>query len=176
MFLKENCYIYSIETITDPTISSYTDSNLQNDIDYWYSVASIDSAGVSSRSMTICGRAVLHSPTNLTAVVLHDQNAILLEWTCVSSACSYRIERQNNLNSFTIIGYVHDNNTNKFIDIDNVLADIGYSYKVYAFDETTESLPTSTSDVATVLYSKQRQKKTCSLNIKFGDLVNEEVS
>lgn len=162
-------------TITEPTTCSYTDSELQNGIDYWYRIASVDTAGVSSCSEAVCGKAVLPFPTNLCAVVLHTQNAILLEWTGVSAVCGYRIERKNNLNCFTTIGYVHDTCITKFIDMKNVLTDIQYSYIIYAFDETSESLPTSEPVTATVLRLKQQQKMTYTLDVKFGDLVTEKV-
>ncbi len=168
-------FYFLLETITEPTTRSYTDSDLQNGIDYWYRIASIDTAGVSLCSEAVCKKAILPSPTNLSAVVLHDQNAILIEWTGVSSACGYRIERKNNLNSFTTIGYVHDTSITKFIDMKNVLTDIQYSYIIYALDETSESLPTCDSVTATVLRSKQQQKMTYSLEVKLGDLVTEKV-
>lgn len=170
---KYNCFL--IATITEPTTSSYTDSDLKYGIDYWYKIASIDRAGVSFYSKAVCGKAILLSPTNLSAVALHDQNAILLEWTGVSSACSYRIERKNDLNSFTTIGYIHDMSITKFIDMKNVLTDVQYSYIVYAVDGTSESLPTSDPVKATILRSKQQQKITFPLEVKLGDLVTETV-
>lgn len=130
---------------------------------------------MSSYSKAICEKANLLSPTNLNAVALHDQSAILLEWTGISSACGYRIERKSNQNSFTTIGYVHDASITKFIDMKNVLTDIPYSYIIYAFGDTSESLPTSDIIRATVLRSKQQQKMILPLEVKFGDLVTEKV-
>lgn len=166
---------FFIVTITESNTCSYTDSNLQNGIDYWYKVASIDSAGVSSCSQAVCGKAVLLSPTNLHAVALHEENAILLEWIGVPSATGYRIERKTDLSCFGTVGYVHDTAVTKFIDRNHVLTDIEYSYRAYAFDETSESLPTCNTVTEKVLSLKQQQQITYGLDAKFGDLLTEKV-
>jgi hypothetical protein len=138
-------------------------------------IASIDSTGVSSHSESVCGKATLLSPTNLCAVVLHNQNTILLEWTGVPAAIGYRIDRKDDLNCFTTIGYVHEASVTKFIDTKNVVADKQYSYIIYAFDDTSESSPTSDLVTATVLRFKQQQTVVCSPDVRFGDLVTETV-
>lgn len=138
-------------------------------------IASIDKAGVSSYSQLVCEKAKLISPKNLRAEVLHWQNAILLKWTDVSAAIGYKIQRKDDLSSFTTIGYLRDSSYTKFIDMKNIIADTQYTYVVYAFDNTNESLPTSDLITATVLHSRQQQKAFYPLVVRYGDLVTEKV-
>ncbi|CAF4917197.1 unnamed protein product [Rotaria sp. Silwood1] len=165
---------FLLATITDLTISSYTDSNVKNGIEYHYWISSVDVIGVSFGSQLVSGKTVLPAPTNLRAKVLVKRNTTVLCWTSVPTATGYRIERKNKSGHSETIGRLSGDSDTKFHDKQCVLRDMPYIYTVYAIDDTSESEPSNHVQV-TSLSSEDQTDYSDLVQVRFGNLVTENV-
>ena len=80
-------------TISSPTTTSYTDSNVTNGTTYYYVVSATNSAGTSANSSQVSATPVAPPavPTGLTATAGNQQ--VALTWNASSGATSYNVGR-----------------------------------------------------------------------------------
>lgn len=165
------CIVASLE---DPMICQCVDNSAQNGIEYLYTIQSLDIQGASPHSVRASGMAKLPPPQKLVVEPLHEQGMCLLSWNSVVAAVGYRIERKDAATAWITIGRLVDGPT-KFVDSSQLIYDTTYSYKIYAFDAFSESLPTLYPGAVMLLSPKHQDEKPGAIDIRFGDLVTEQV-
>lgn len=119
--------------IATQTATSYTDTDLQYNTNYCYTVKSVCNSGDSNPSNQACATTEnepCYSPENLTAYA--DGNTVSLSWTASSSADRYRVYRDG-----TAIGLVMSTNYNDF----NLDYNTEYCYEVTSICGDEESDP-----------------------------------
>ena len=166
---------FVIATIKDPMACRYIDDNTENGIEYLYTIKSLDADGESPQSTKAIGEPRLPTPTIITIEPLHEQRMFLLSWTSVAAASGYRIEREDvtNTTTWVTIGQLVNGST-KFVDSNQLAYNTTYNYKIYAFEATSESLPSLYSGVVLSLIA-QRVEKTLQIDIRVGDLIKQQV-
>lgn len=163
---------YLLATIIDPETDSFTDSNVENGIQYKYIVACLDFLGISAYSNYAIGQAALPAPTDLCAKNLHNKNSIVLSWTGIPRATGYQIKRKNQHGQLTIIEQLKNESSNEFFDKEIVAANSPYVYTVCAIDNTSEGLPSNS--VTVTLKSSTVEK--CLVEVRSGNLFTEQVT
>lgn len=124
--------------------TSYTDSGLTADTDYYYAVKAYDTNGSSDLSTAVAGTtlaAAPGAPTGLDADVL-DASRISLSWNAVDGATSYVVKRDGTGVSGNVLGTSYTDS--------GLSASTTYTYTVYAQNAQGTS-PDSASVQATTM-------------------------
>lgn len=119
------------ETILSSTIYTYTDTNLEENTDYYYRVKASNSTGDSKWSETSIGstRIEVPAPFDLTGIA-NDNFTVNIAWNDSSNiVAGYELQRSLNPDFEHNLSYIINNGINSFVD-NNVEPGYTYHYRV----------------------------------------------
>ena len=146
---------FVVDIIYDQNITSYQDTNLNENTEYNYRIYVFDTGGKSSGSNTVTGKTNSNEPPTpvnlLTPSPIGDSyTSLYLSWTknLDEDFASYRVYRNEasqkvDSTSF-LVGIIYDQNTTNYED-KNLKEETEYSYRVYVFDSGGKSTGSNTA-------------------------------
>jgi autotransporter-associated beta strand protein len=136
----DNVTFTQIATVA-ANVPSYTASGLSGGTPYWFRISPMSGSGDGNPVVITGSTSGFQAVTDL-AFTSKASTAIGLEWTAVTTATGYRIERSTNGTSFTTLTTVAAGTTTH---TDATVAVIGkYYYRVVALNGTVEANPSPT--------------------------------
>ena len=130
--------------------TTYQNTSLSADTEYYYQVTAVNATGDSAASMTAMANTTLAAPTGF-GLTVASANEIDLAWTAVSDATSYSIQRSTNGTTWTTLNPSPSlNSTSSSYADTTVAAGTTYYYSVYAVDAAGTSAGATTQSALTV--------------------------
>jgi fibronectin type 3 domain-containing protein len=112
---------------------------------YYYKVTSVNVSGESGQSSYATGNTIFTVPGGLTLNMDKTNKCVIVTWTGVPGAVSYRIQRRKTLvSSWSTIGTTEDET---YSDSSGLTKLIVHYYRVQAFNEASTSSYTSAEDI-----------------------------
>ncbi|MFM9023938.1 MAG: fibronectin type III domain-containing protein, partial [Planctomycetaceae bacterium] len=142
---SDNVTFNEIATVGE-NVPSYTSSGLAAGTPYWFRISPLSATG-DGNPVVITGSTTGFQAVVDLAFTSQSSSAIGIEWTAVTGATGYRIERSGNGTSFTTLATVNTPvpATPTLAYTDTAVAVLGkYYYRVVALNGSVEALPSPT--------------------------------
>ena len=142
IYRKVNAGMYG-QLATDVTATAYADTTTSGGTHYTYEVFAVNATGSSTAGTSSTALTVPAAQTDFAATA-HSATEIDLNWTDVTGATSYTIERKTGSDDFSVLTSALTSGDNSYDDT-TALPATSYTYEIVGIDATGDSAATQSS-------------------------------